>query len=217
MLNMEFESAGAVMAFLRRSGLAAWDGRTAAVSMVKGLPYEDARRFQDAWNSSQDDRQVILPDGMTITPLENGPAGPEDDRFEWINIATVSDAGPVWTKGACRHRHPEPVDTYPTGELVRWLCVDCGEEFEPDRWPLPEGMWRRIPERVLNSPMTMAKENGQLRFEVHHVRGPFEAMWDGFVAVWERLRTAAELAFICWPIWVWVIWVGGSWLGWWDA
>jgi hypothetical protein len=76
---------------------------------------------------------------------------PDDDRWDWIETARF-DGQSEWIKGRCYHKTPEPVDAYPTGELVRWLCPDCGQTFEPDRWPVPEGMWIRIPDPVLNSP-----------------------------------------------------------------
>lgn len=175
-----FETAGAVMAYLHRSGLQPRPG--VKLDMVKHLPADEVRAFMDAW-TTRSHKQVIMP-----PPTEMSPAGPDDDdRWEWIDTATVADAGPVWIKGQCRHTAPEPVDAYPTGELVAWLCPDCGDTFEPDRWPCPEGMWRRIPERFMNSPMTVRKTGGQLVFEVQ--KSPVgERVWSGFVSVWEGLK-----------------------------
>lgn len=71
-----------------------------------------------------------------------------DDRFEWVETTTHASHKRTWTKGACRHRDEarEPVDTV-TGELVRWLCTDCGTEWDPDEapWPVPADMWRPVP------------------------------------------------------------------------
>jgi len=76
-----------------------------------------------------------------------------DPRWDWCEITTTADSHSQWIKGRCNHLTPEPVDVYPTGELVRWLCVDCGSEFDPDRWPVPEGMWMPVPRPVFCVPV----------------------------------------------------------------
>lgn len=239
MLNMEFESAGAVMAYLKRAGLAAWDERTSQVSLAKGMSDDDVTAFQNAWKRGEFDRVMVLSQDMEITPLETSPAGPEspdDDRWEWINIATYADDGPVWTKGACRHRTPEPVDAYPTGELVAWLCVDCGQEFDPDRWPVPEGMWRRIPVLFEDGPSgSLHKINGQpvLRAdddELHdhwlvsgmillsrETKGLVKIVWDELIEpVWYWIKAWAEIAWLMWPVILVIGWYVGIILGWWS-
>lgn len=75
--------------------------------------------------------------------MQNGK--PDDPRFEWVQIQTFSDPKPRWIKGPCNHLTPAPVDLR-TGELVAWWCPDCGEQFERDRWPVPEHLWVPLPE-----------------------------------------------------------------------
>lgn len=189
-----FDRPGECIAYLHRSGL-----------LPQGLTVitPNAAKFLDQWNKcDQRNRAVILPDnGMKITPVETGPAGPsdqygrppvpgecrhkqfppsrcsvctapddpdyastqppDDDRWEWVQIGTWDNPN-QWIKGACRHKTPVPVDAYPTGELVAWLCPDCGGTFDPDRWPVPEGMWRRIPVLFEGGPSgSLHKINGQ--------------------------------------------------------
>jgi hypothetical protein len=33
-----------------------------------------------------------------------------------------------------------------TRQLVAWWCPDCGQQFEWDRWPVPEDLWVPLPE-----------------------------------------------------------------------
>lgn len=76
---------------------------------------------------------------------ENSPAGPpEDPRFDWVEISTMS-GDRTWIKGKCHHLTPAPVDLR-TGELVAWWCPDCGDQFDRDRWPCPEHLWIPLPE-----------------------------------------------------------------------
>lgn len=62
--------------------------------------------------------------------------GPQDPRFEWVEITTWG--GPEqWIRGGCNHLTPEPViSAWPDEQLVAWLCVDCDAQlpsyFRPD-------------------------------------------------------------------------------------
>ena len=107
-----------------------------------GEPYDD--RLDEIRRESAERMEKIL----FAEAEDDGP--PDDDRWDWVE--TTFGGQPEWIKGQCNHLTPEPVDSYPSGELVRWLCVDCGQTFEPDRWPVPDSMWVRIPDPVLNSP-----------------------------------------------------------------
>lgn len=115
-INIGFPSAGACMAYLVRADL---------------IPRGDLNV------SAASERLTILSSGS------DGP--PDDDRFEWVDTSTMAEPD-QWIRGRCNHMVPEPVDAYPTGELVAWLCPDCGGQFPAERWPVPEGMWRRIPD-----------------------------------------------------------------------
>lgn len=81
-------------------------------------------------------------------PFEDDPvpdSPPDDPRFEWIKIQNFADPVGHWIKGACNHLTPAPVDLR-TCQLVAWWCPDCGEQFEADRWPVPDDLWVPLPE-----------------------------------------------------------------------
>ena len=140
-LALGFEKAGDVMAYLRRSGLAAWAG-------VGPRPYEDQRDRPDLSRPET----VALPDPFSMDEdpfdelmADDRPDGmPDDPRFEWVEISTFSGHR-QWTKGRCNHLTPAPVDLR-TGQLVAWWCPDCGDQFEWDRWPVPDHLWVPLPE-----------------------------------------------------------------------
>lgn len=143
-LRLEFESAGAVMAYLKRAGLAAWDGRTdRPVSFPKCRHLQTPDRCAVCTAPDDPDHDRLFADQ---NPEPDRPDGmPDDPRFEWVSITNFSDANPRWIKGRCNHLTPAPVDLR-TGELVAWWCPDCGEQFEWDRWPVPDHLWVPLPE-----------------------------------------------------------------------
>lgn len=237
-IKMYFESSAACMAYLRRSGLVLPPG----VAIIKGMTTANAAKFLAAWNARDErNRVMLLPKGTDILPVETSPAGPEDtppddDRWEWVNTATMSDAGPVWTKGACRHKTPEPVDAYPTGELVAWLCVDCGGTFEPDRWPVPEGMWRRIPalfdqhdDRPEPDFVDTHTDMGLVGDELHdhwlvsgvvllakEIKGLAEIAWGELLEpAWYGIKEWFEITLLCWPVIVVLVYYAKITVGWW--
>lgn len=63
-----------------------------------------------------------------------------DPRWEWTEMGTMQHGEPpeMRVRGACRHQTPLPVTTADRVEdiqiLVAWLCPDCDEQFEPDRF-----------------------------------------------------------------------------------
>ncbi len=75
-----------------------------------------------------------------------------DPRWDWCNTQTLSDPGPVWMKGACKHLDPEPVmvTDLVTGEqiVVARLCLDCDTQLETewtrDLLPAPNGFERWV-------------------------------------------------------------------------
>lgn len=141
---------------------------------------------------NQSDRRRLI----GLAKPDDGP--PRDDRFEWIDVSTTSGTEPRWIKGRCHHKHVDPVATV-TGELVRWLCTDCGTEWDPDEvpWPVPADMWRPVPP----APVRAAPEPRAPDVEIlagGHVlhRGRpavhrdnrlvscLREMWHGFKSVW---------------------------------
>lgn len=56
---------------------------------------------------------------------------PKDDRWEWVNVRTMSDPDDVWIRGACRHKFQEPVYAiFSEPVLVAQLCLDCGRQLK---------------------------------------------------------------------------------------
>lgn len=238
-ITMGFESAGACMRYMTRAGLVPTgvhmrkkSGHDAGV-IIEGVPADDTRAFLAAWDKTRDQApMMVLPEGADVRPIETSPAGPEDgmpddDRWEWVHVGTWDNPDP-WIKGRCNHETPEPVDAYPTGELVAWLCPDCGKEFDPDRWPVPEGMWRRIPVLFEGGPSgSLHKVDGQpvLRADKEHT--PWW-VWTGagilvslyhdlsLDEVWEWIKESASWVWFSWPVWACVVWYVGIILGWWN-
>lgn len=157
-LPMEFPSAGAVVSYCNRSGLIAWTGSTADLCR-----HQEIRRRCAVCTAPDDpDRPWIsaeykasLAGARSMSKIEkimdqaerearnDGP--PDDDRFDWVELRTFGEARSTWVKGACYHRTPAPVDLR-TGQLVAWWCGDCGQQFEWDRWPVPDHLWVPLPE-----------------------------------------------------------------------
>lgn len=147
---------------------------------------------------------------------------PDDDRWEWVDVSTYGQ--PQWIKGECNHKTPEPVDAYPSGELVAWLCVDCGDTFEADRWPVPEGMWRRIPHLFEDGPSgSLHKTDGQpvIRqdddLRTHWLFAGLGLLaketWGMLELAWNRLKVRTNQAMIISMVGSW--WLIGHGLGWW--
>lgn len=89
----------------------------------------------------------------------SGP--PDDPRWEWVNVQTMSDPDPVWIKGQCRHTAPEPVEVADplTGDrlLVAKICPDCDRQiwnWADEDLPEPNGFerWAYAPSSVTSSP-----------------------------------------------------------------
>jgi hypothetical protein len=95
----------------------------------------------------------MLRDG--VCPKQSDPhhgyhrEGPPDDpRWEWVDASTMSQPN-QWTKGACRHLTPVPVETDDplTGEKVKVaeICPDCDQQiwtWADDDLPEPNGFER---------------------------------------------------------------------------
>lgn len=200
-IEMGFESAGACMRYMIRSGLMPKN------SVINSVRLDKVNHAEFSEDDLYEDRPA------------DGP--PDDPRWEWIE--TTTPGREMWTKGACNHlpdsRHPVSSDL--TGELLAWFCADCGTQFDADRWPVPEGMWVPIPEVINGRSMTMAKNDGQLEFKIvqppHPVREFLASLaglgWSLMAPVWAMAKSFhAEYGF---PFIVAQVWLWGYILGWW--
>ncbi len=127
--------------------------------------------------------QTDLPDGM-----------PDDPRFDWVDAQTIADQGSVWIKGRCNHLTPAPVDLR-TGELVAWWCPDCGEQFDRNRWPVPDGMWLPLPDIVRPPGFKESITDSFTDLRITGTAGsgvPWRAFWDGL-----KFSVA-----VLWPVWL---------------
>ncbi len=55
-----------------------------------------------------------------------------DPRWDWVDVRTISDSGPVYVKGACRHLEVIPVESV-TGETVAQFCLTCDRQLQAPR------------------------------------------------------------------------------------
>lgn len=74
--------------------------------------------------------------GMTLrsaaisTPVYISPYNLEtlrkmyDANYEWVDISSLGDPGPVYTRGMCLHKHTVPVDGI-YGDIYAELCMVC--------------------------------------------------------------------------------------------
>ena len=172
-----------------------------------GEPYDD--RLDEIRRESAARIEKILMEAQN-----DGP--PDDDRWDWVE--TTFGGQPEWTKGQCNHLTPEPVDSYPSGELVRWLCVDCGQTFEPDRWPVPDGMWVRIPDPVLNSHRLKIGHKAPDVIVAHKapVRTTTKVI-DCLGSAWQGIKVAAEWAILTYAVWLVALFYLGILLEWWNG
>jgi hypothetical protein len=51
-----------------------------------------------------------------------------DPRWDWFDIRTMGDPGPVWIKVRCRHSDIVPVESV-TGGQVAQLCLTCDSQL----------------------------------------------------------------------------------------
>ena len=51
-----------------------------------------------------------------------------DPRWDWVDVRSFGDPGPVWVKIRCRHSEVVPVDSV-TGEQVARLCLTCDAQL----------------------------------------------------------------------------------------
>ena len=57
---------------------------------------------------------------------------PLDERWEWVEITRMQDAGPTYMRGRCRHLEVVPVEST-DGETVAHLCTTCDSQL-PKEW-----------------------------------------------------------------------------------
>jgi hypothetical protein len=50
-----------------------------------------------------------------------------DPRWEWHEVTLLSEPGPVYIKGRCRHTEVVPVES--AGEVVAQLCLTCDTQL----------------------------------------------------------------------------------------
>lgn len=58
-------------------------------------------------------------------------SGDLDPRWEWVDVATLSDPGPVYVKAKCRHLEVAPVATF-DGDVVAHLCLTCDAQLSAE-------------------------------------------------------------------------------------
>jgi hypothetical protein len=195
---MGFESAGACMRYMTRSGLA-----PTGVHMSKHKAKADGPPVALAVDAFKVNPWPVVP----LSDLVENPADlPPDNRSEWIDTRTVSDIGPVWTRGRCYHNGRMPVDSYPSGELVAWWCADCGEQFDADRWPVPDGMHipTALPD-IIRPPWP--GEYPKIGFVDQYADpsiigtdpGFMMDTADSFLKIWNGLKATFS---VTWPIWL---------------
>lgn len=153
-IEMGFESAGACMQYLTRSGLASGGVHMSRKTGDKGTPITLEKPVRpvplqpdQCRHKADRDRCAVCtaPDDPEPETEAERPAGmPDDPRFDWVEVTNFAGET-TWIKGRCHHLGPAPVDLR-TGQLVAWWCPDCGEQFEWDRWPVPSGLWVPLPE-----------------------------------------------------------------------
>lgn len=135
-----------------------------------------------------------------------GPTGP-DPRWDWCDVRTLSDPGPVWIKGACKHLDPLPVDvTDPvTGDvlLVARLCPDCDTQLETgwtqDVIQDPNGFerWAYAPDHPAGTQETarLALKDGYPDIGVTTFEpGLIERMRDHYLTTWGVMKTGVLAA-----------------------
>jgi len=168
--------------------------------------------------------------GYRITQDVPTDGSPGDPRWDWCNIQTLSDPGPVWIKGQCKHLTPEPVEvTDPVTDeviLVARLCPDCDTQLETDwtrdQLPAPNGFerWAYAPDHPAG-----ARETARLALKDDHlvyvngpainkrtpVRPPWYVLaarwyWKGYLEIWEGQKKAVHVFLnsfgYMWPLYL---------------
>jgi hypothetical protein len=65
-----------------------------------------------------------------VGPRRHGPAPAElDPRWDWIEVSTWGDPGPLYVKGACRHVDVVPVESVVDGQVLAQLCLTCDAQL----------------------------------------------------------------------------------------
>lgn len=54
-----------------------------------------------------------------------------DPRWDWIDVRSIGDPGPVWIKARCKHAEVVPVES--GGVEVARLCLVCDAQLPPVR------------------------------------------------------------------------------------
>lgn len=56
------------------------------------------------------------------------PAPALDERWEWVEITTLTDLGPRYVRGRCNHLELIPVESV-TRDVVARLCPTCDTQL----------------------------------------------------------------------------------------
>jgi hypothetical protein len=207
-IELGFESAGACMRYLTRSGLAP-TGVHMSKKKINGDGPPKTIKFER-------EPMVILGDGFQINPwptvplqdqVENPADQPPDDRSEWIKEQFFGDPDPQWIRGRCHHKGRVPVESVIGDELLAWWCADCGEQFEPERWPVPDGLHipETLPEIIRPSAASFVDtyadpgligpaDKERTPWWVYTRAGiPVSLYWDLFVPAWQGLKTGFKI------------------------
>lgn len=224
-IELGFENAGACMRYLTRSGLAPTGVHMSKKKINGDGPPKTIKLEREPAMLIYSDEFQINP-WPTVPLPETAPVDrPPDDRSDWVDIRTMSDTGPRWIRGRCHHRGKVPVESVIGDELLAWWCADCGEQFDPERWPTPEGLHitETLPEIIRPSaasfvdtyadPELIGPEYPKIGIRQpvptgvrvagwvngRPVHGP-PIDWDGmFLKIWNGLKTGFRYT---WPLWL---------------
>lgn len=239
MISVYFQTAGQVMRYLGQKNLTpAWTGNTADLcrhqeirrrcAVCTAPDHPDRPQTFSEYKISLAGARAMAAHGQTSTESEiekimdqakreardDGP--PDDDRFDWVETRSFADARSTWTRGACYHRTPTPVDLR-TGQLVAWWCKDCGQQFEWDHWPVPSHLWVPLPEvdrsRIKGVEVVVPSGFEQKFREAMNLGGatPVTVMTNhrrqpapvrAFLTTWNGIKTSV---IVGWPLYAWLI------------
>lgn len=197
-INLWCETAGDVMAYLNRSGLApAWSGQTGESLHRPGDPYGPSlvtpKKKINPVTVTYGDEFQINP-WPTVPLLDKAPVDqPPDDRSEWIEEQFFGQAQPTWIRGRCHHKGRVPVESVIGDELLAWWCADCGEQFDPERWPAPEGLHitETLPEIIRPSAVSFVDTYADPELigpEYPKIGITVSDVWGWYLSAWNKIK-----------------------------